>query len=339
MNQRFVLKAFIFTSMTLVFGVDVISAKPAKPVAQAVSPPKKNSDPGFLFLDEVTKEIVVDVHRDHLGESNPFDDLAGKFKPDSKEYRALLAALGVSSDKAFETDENVKVKSLKALRLKFDQEFGKIIAEESVAVAPEAAPELSAQPAETPALAAPLMSQAVSSSFSEISESGFSDPRLGDYRLIPLERGLMMAGKSGEKRVFSNREVLKDDVFKVAIGENGSGEKVLAILHQAQKQEADMNGKFTVWVLALTGSRIGWTKTLEFANGESVSGTTAGLSSGRSTASEQPPTKPALTSQITLSGETVSIAIGGSTEILALKTGEPAIEIKGTSPLTPASEN
>lgn len=312
---------------TILFGVEVGLAKPAKV-----------SDPGFLFQDEVTKEIVIDVHRDHANAVNPFEDLSGKFKPDSSEYRALLLAAGLSGDAVLKADENVQVKSLKSLRLKFDKEFEKLAVEASVetvveSAAPESVGAVIPEAEESPALA-----PKVSASFSEVSEAGFADPRLGDYRLIPLERGLMMAGKSGDKRVFSNREVLKDDVFSVAIGESGKGERVLAILHQTRKQESQPDGKYTVWVLALTDSRIGWTKTLEFQSNS--------MDSLRSTASETvsgpasgPASEPAQTSQLTLNGETVSIAVGGRTKTLALKNGETADENKGPSSLTPASEN
>ncbi len=311
---------------------------------------KPGSDPGFLFQDEVTKEIVIDVHRDHSNVSNPFEDLSGKFKPESFEYRALLLAAGLSSDAVSKADENIEVKSLKTLRVKFDQEFKKLSAEASATNAVTAVPIVEVQPVGASpemALTGAIGDAAtdkptdkpssraitdVSATFSEVGEAGFTDPKLGDYRLIPLERGLMMAGKSGEKRVFSSREVLKDDVFSVAIGESGTGDRVLAILHQPRKQAGEEDAKFTVWVLALSGSQIVWTKTLEFPGGID--------SSSRSTASEQMAGKdidllPAFVSQITLSSETVSIAIGGSTKKLTLKTGETA----DASSLTPASEN
>lgn len=333
-------------------GAEVGKAKPSAAV-KAAARSAKAADPGFLFLDEVTKEIVIDVHRDHSNVLNPFEELSGKFKPDTSEYRALLLAAGLSADAVFSADENIEVKSLKTLRLKFDHEFERLAAETAAdtgssvvtspiaVVAPEiGAPEVAAQEV-VEAVAAPdaevakeVVAEAVpvSSRFSEVSESGFTDPKLGDYRLIPLERGIMMAGKSGEKRIFSNREVLKDDVFRVAIGESSQGERVLAILHQPRKQDLVADGKFTVWVLALTGSRIGWTKTLEFASDSN--------DQARSTASDQAEGEvleqaPVHDSQLTLSGETVSIAVRGKTKTLALKNGENA----GPASLTPASEN
>jgi hypothetical protein len=331
------------------FGTAKTSAS-HKPIAYGKTParPSKTSDAGFIFQDEVTKEMVIDVHRDHSNSVNPFEDLSGKFKPESPEYRALLLAAGVSADTILAGDENIEVKSLKTLRLKFDQEFDKLSAEahaedKATEVSEEASQLAEALTVPAPAIAATATvataapvtgdastdeskaseTMAVSANFAEVSEAGFTDPKLGDYRLIPLERGLMMAGKSGEKRVFSNREVLKDDVFSVAIGESGKGDRVLAILHQPRKRELESDAKFTVWVLALTGSRIGWTKTLEFNSGSS--------DPNRSMASEQA----GLASQLTLSGDTVSIAIGGSTKTLALENGETA----GPSSLTPASEN
>lgn len=292
---RIDLKASVFVLFTVLFGVELALAQS-----------------GFLFQDEVTKEIIVDVHRDHPSAKNPFDDVAGKFKPDSIEYKALLLAAGLSA--GLKADENVKIKSLKSLRVKFDQEFAKLIDQS----ADEAANiPVAAQPSPLPL--------AVSANFSEVAESGFSDPKLGNYRLIPLERGLMMAGKSGEKRVFSSRDVLKDDVFKAAIGESGSGDRVLAILHQAKE------GKYTVWVMSLTGdtaenARVGWYKTLEFNHeSRSVASTNEALSD---VAVNHTPV--ALTDTLlTLEGDTVAIAIGNQTKSLELKTGEPVLTKAG----------
>lgn len=324
----------VFSSVVLLIpifiGAPLVSAK-------AQAKPLKASDPGFLFQDEVTKEIVIDVHRDHPSTVNPFEELSGKFRPDSLEYRALLVAAGISGDTGFRADENVEVTSLKKLRLKFDQEYDRLLAHDSVESVSTVAPVEDAPPV--------LPSPVVSASFVEVGDAGFTDPKLGDYRLVPLERGLMMANKSGEKRVFSNRDVLKNDLFSVAIGESVSGERVLAVLHQVRSQEPEnqpenvsmVDVKSTVWVLVLAGTRIGWTKTLQFNSSPH--------DSNRSIAGESPtelspgslPSKPIADSspRLTLSGETVSIAISGSTKTLALKTGEAV----GPVSLTPASEN
>jgi hypothetical protein len=329
-------------------------------VPAAVAKSVKSSDSGFLFQDEVTKEIVIDVHRDNPGAKNPFDDLNGKFKVNSNEYRALLLAAGVNADADFKTDENIGVKSLKNLRQKFDQEFEKLSAvvvasetsvEEEVAVtAADSSPVATAASAVVPEVAASTVSPAVSEpkvreshsvsvGFLEVGEAGFTDSKLGEYRLIPLERGLMMAGMSGEKRVFSNGSVLKDDVFKVAIGDTGKGERVIAILHQAQTDEPQVDVKFTVWVVEFTDKRIGWTKTLEFSNSKDPDRSVAGESLQGQAASQAA----SIGSLLTVSSETVSIAIGGTTKTLALKTGEIETAAKQNAPeagaLTPATEN
>lgn len=281
----------------------------------AASPKQvKSSDPGFLFQDEVTKEIVIDVHRDHPNAINPFDDLNGKFKRDSNEYRALLLAAGITADTVFKTDENVGVKSLKDLRLKFNLEFEKL---SMAAVISEAASESAAEESTVDEKPKVTDSQAVSVSFSIVSEAGFTDPKLGDYRLIPLERGLMMAGVSGEKRVFSNRNVLKDDVFKVALGSNENGERILAVFHEAKLE----SGNSTVWLLAFDGkpapeARIIWTKTLEFKSDDQSRTMASGPSNRAAT--------------VLLSGESVSVSIGEDVRSLAVKTGEPV----GISPST-----
>lgn len=316
-------KATTLFLITLLFAVDLALAKKS-------SNSVITSDPGFLFQDEVTKEIVVDVHRDQTKAKNPFEDLAGKFQPDSIEYRALLLAAGISVDAVGKVDENFDVKSLKILREKFDEELAKLKSTSNESKTVKRDPELEE--------AAPAVAPTVFS-FSEVSEAGFADPILGEYRLIPLERGLMMAGVSGEKRVFTNGNVLKDDVFKVAIGDTGKGERVLAILHQAQADEPQVDMKFTVWVVELTDNRIGWTKTLEFSNSKAPDRSVAGGSATGQVASQAA----SLGSLMTLSGETVSIAVGGNTKTLALKSGEIATAVKqdaqAAESLTPATEN
>jgi hypothetical protein len=299
--HRIYQKASVLVLFTILLGVELAVAHP-----------------GFLFQDEVTKEIIIDVHREHQSAKNPFDDLVGKFKPDSAEYKALLSAAGLAA--GLKADENVEVKSLKSLRLKFDEEFAKVTNE--LANTPVAA--ASAEQDAIPAQLSPVR-LAVSAKFSDVADSGFSDPKLGDYRLIPLDRGLMMVGKSGEKRVFSSRDVLKDDVFKAAIGESGSGDRVLAILHQAKE------GKYTVWVMSLTGdkaenARVGWQKALEF-NHESRS--VASVNEVSSGAAINSAAEASTDTLLTLDGATIAIAIGNQTKFLELKTGESVLPKAG----------
>lgn len=321
------------TTLVALIAVVAIAWKPDLSLAKASKQVSVN-DSGFLYQDEVTKELIVDLHREDSGSQNPFEVFSGKFKPSSAEYRALLNAAGVSNVNGIKADENVQVKSLFALRQKFDEELKKIQLVEKSAELAEEQPQVTSSAAALPGEPSPEVPFTPTvTSFVELSEAGFSDPKLGDYRLIPLERGVMITGKAGEKRVFSTREVLKNDVFEVAIGESKLGKRVLAILHQSRSRDLDAgatdigtggsssNSKYTVWVLGLSDSRIEWTTTLEFGGGADAQ---------RSIAAASP-----LASKLTLSAETVSIALGAETKTLALKTGESAD--KGS--LTPASEN
>lgn len=324
------------TTLVALIAVVAIAWKPDLSLAKASKQVSVN-DSGFLYQDEVTKELIVDLHREDSGSQNPFEVFSGKFKPSSAEYRALLNAAGVSNVNGIKADENIQVKSLFALRQKFDEELKKIQLVEKSAELAEEQPQVTSSAAALPGEPSPEVPFTPTvTSFVELSEAGFSDPKLGDYRLIPLERGVMITGKAGEKRVFSTREVLKNDVFEVAIGESKLGKRVLAILHQSRSrvidvgadntvvtdtEASDSNSKYTVWVLGLSDSRIEWTTTLEFGGGADAQ---------RSIAAASP-----LASKLTLSAETVSIALGAETKTLALKTGESAD--KGS--LTPASEN
>ncbi len=290
----------------------------------------KSTDAGFLFQDEVTREIVVDLKDDRPELTNPFDDLGGRFKPSSTEYQALLIAAGIASDIGFPADQNVKVNSLKILRQKFDAEMKRLASKTSADGAGGSAQEV-ADVAMGAAIAASIATSIGNEHFNEpvesntparvstqrfdfsvVIESGFADPILGGYRLIPLERGLLLANESGEKRVFSNREVSKDDTFKVAIGKSETGESVLAVLHQARQVQSEDVQKLTVWVLALTiteseKNRIVWTKSFEFD--------VPYVDRGVASPSESP--------YLTLSGETVSVSIAGTSKAMAVKTGEP----------------
>lgn len=227
---------------------------------------KTSKDAGLLFLDEVSREIVVDMKSGGKMAEHAFSDLEGRLKPGTNEYQALLHVI----EQEMKADKNIEVPSLSELRKKYDEAFLRL----AMVAEPVSKPEVASLPAEEAAEkpSEPRASVSLELQFSVIPEAGYTNPSLKGYRLIPLETGAMLVSESGDKRVFGFRDAKEGDDFEVSVGEIVDAGSLLALRR-----------KDSVWIIHLSRAKseetlkIDWSKRLEFPLPEADSLAAQGL--------------------------------------------------------------
>lgn len=230
----------------------------------------------MIFQDEVSQEIVVDAKSGGEMAEHAFSDLEGRLKPGTKEYQALLHVI----EQEMKADKNIEVPSLTELRKKYDQAFQRLAllpetekgqevsretADTSIRVPPTLVPPSAEQTAEqTFKQAEARTPTSLELHFSVIPEAGYTNPALKGFRLIPLQTGAMLVAESGDKRVYSFRD-LKGGAdgdgmaVEVSVGDFVESGSLLAL----RRRES-------VWLIHLSGTskqdslKIDWSKKLEF---------------------------------------------------------------------------